>query len=179
MAKQELKDKIRSIAKKAYNTLTSPESVGSKSDSLEATPDKSTKSFPIIDKFPDLEPVIISLLTDQFGSFVDDIWWVAPRPTTFKIILVNKQAFYLIYTQRSWIAQIEGKKYYLNNHNEEARAAESIARILRYGEAKTEEGPSVSVPTGEDMPPPADEEESTLPSPEFPEEEEIPINIPA
>ena len=42
-----------------------------------------------------------------------------------------------------------------------------------------EEGPSPSVPAGEDMPPPADEEESTLPSPEFPEEEEIPTDIPA
>ena len=34
---------------------------------------------------------------------------------------------------RSWIAQIEGKKYYLLNLPEEERAVEAIARILRYG----------------------------------------------
>jgi hypothetical protein len=182
MAKQDLKDKIRSIAKKAYDSLTSPESTDSKSDSLKASIEKpKEKSFPILDKFPDLEPVILSLLTDQYDFFIEDIWWVAPRPTTFKIILANSQYFYLIYTQRSWIAQIEGKKYYLNNNNEEARAAEAIAKMLRYGVAKTEESPSASIPSGEDMPPPSDEEESSLPSPEFPEEggeEEILTNVP-
>ena len=34
---------------------------------------------------------------------------------------------------RSWIAQIEGKKYYLLNLPEEERAVEAIARMLRYG----------------------------------------------
>ena len=34
---------------------------------------------------------------------------------------------------RSWIAQVEGKKYYLLNLPEEERAVEAIARILRYG----------------------------------------------
>jgi hypothetical protein len=47
--------------------------------------------------------------------------------------------FYLIYGKRSWIAQVEGKKYYLLNLPEEERAAMSIANILRYG-AKAEEG---------------------------------------
>ena len=36
---------------------------------------------------------------------------------------------------RSWIAQIEGKKYYLLNLPEEERAVEAIARILRYGKS--------------------------------------------
>ncbi len=47
--------------------------------------------------------------------------------------------FYLIYGKRSWIAQVEGKKYYLLNLPEEERAAQSIANLLRYG-AKVEEG---------------------------------------
>jgi hypothetical protein len=58
---------------------------------------------------------------------------VAPRPTTFRINLKNDQEFYLIYGKRSWIAQVEGKKYYLLNLPEEQRAAEAISRILRYG----------------------------------------------
>jgi hypothetical protein len=40
---------------------------------------------------------------------------------------------------RSWIAQVEGKKYYLLNLPEEERAVEAIARILRYGAPESEE----------------------------------------
>ncbi len=55
------------------------------------------------------------------------------------IVLGNDENFLLIYTERSWIAQVEGKKYYLLNLPEEERAAQSIANLLRYG-AKVEEG---------------------------------------
>jgi hypothetical protein len=44
--------------------------------------------------------------------------------------------------ERSWVAQIEGKKYYLLNLSEEERAIEALARILRYAspEGMEEEG---------------------------------------
>ena len=84
-------------------------------------------------KFPELKKVITTLLTADFDSFIASIDWVAPRPTTFRINLKNDQEFYLIWMNRSWIAQIEGKKYYLLNLPEEERAVEGIARILRYG----------------------------------------------
>ena len=84
-------------------------------------------------KFPQLKEIIISLLTADFDPFLSSIDWVAPRPTTFRINLRNDQNFYLIWMGRSWIAQIEGKKYYLLNLPEEERAVEAIARILRYG----------------------------------------------
>jgi hypothetical protein len=84
-------------------------------------------------KFPELKEVIITLLTADFDSFLSSIDWVAPRPTTFRINLKNDENFYLIWMGRSWIAQIEGKKYYLLNLPEEERAVEAIARILRYG----------------------------------------------
>ena len=35
--------------------------------------------------------------------------------------------------KRSWVATIEGKKYYLLNLNEEENAISSIARMLSYG----------------------------------------------
>lgn len=91
-------------------------------------------------KFPELKQVIIDLLTNEFDNFISSIDWVAPRPTTFRINLKNEQDFYLIYGKRSWIAQIEGKKYYLLNLPEEERAAEAISRILRYGPSKEEAG---------------------------------------
>jgi hypothetical protein len=84
-------------------------------------------------KFPELKAVIIDLLTSDFDSFLSSIDWVAPRPTTFRINLKNDTNFYLIWSTRSWIAQVEGKKYYLLNLPEEQRAAEAISRILRYG----------------------------------------------
>jgi len=62
-----------------------------------------------------------------------EIQWVAPRPTTFRIVLGNDESFLLIYTERSWIAQVEGKKYYLLNLSEEEGAAEAISRLLAYG----------------------------------------------
>ena len=101
-------------------------------------------------KFPELKAVIIDLLTPDFDSFLSSIDWVAPRPTTFRINLKNEQDFYLIYNRRSWIAQVEGKKYYLLNLPEEERAAEAIARILRYG-AKSEEGEGADVENAEDI----------------------------
>ena len=45
---------------------------------------------------------------------------------------------------------MEGKKYYLLNLPEEERAAEAIARILRYG-SKTEEGEGADVEGAEDV----------------------------
>ena len=90
-------------------------------------------------KFPELKEVIVSLLTADFDNFLSSIDWVAPRPTTFRINLRNDQNFYLIWMGRSWIAQVEGKKYYLLNLPEEERAVEAIARILRYGTPDSED----------------------------------------
>ena len=72
-------------------------------------------------------------MTHEFDSFLEGIDWVAPRPTTFRINLLNGQNFLLQYSKRSWIAQIEGKKYYLLNLDEEEYAALAISRILQYG----------------------------------------------
>jgi hypothetical protein len=119
-------------------------------------------------KFPELKDVIIDLLTDDFGKFMSSIDWVAPRPTTFRINLKNNQDFCLIYGKRSWIAQIEGKKYYLLNLPEEERAAEAISRILRYG-AKIEE----TIPTDADLAMAAMSPETT-PTGETPPTGEIP-----
>jgi hypothetical protein len=83
-------------------------------------------------KFPELKKVLVDLLTPDFDFFLASIDWVAPRPTTFRINLKNGTSFYLIFTPRSWIAQVEGKKYYLLNLNEEEAACEAIARQLRY-----------------------------------------------
>jgi hypothetical protein len=177
-SRKELVDKIQAIAKRVYAAKTAGEtSMEAQEDTFGVTPEDvnfEEELFPVLAKFPKLKEVIMDLLTDQYGDFISDIWWVAPRPTTFKIILANDQNFYLIYTERSWIAQVEGKKFYLANLNEEERAADSIARILRYGGGAepNKEAPAGEVPTGGE--PPADETSPETPTEEAPPSEETP-----
>ena len=138
MTTSELRDKIRSLVPLVYKNKQKAEVAAVEYDELT--------------KFPELKRVIVSLLTSDFDSFLASIDWVAPRPTTFRINLKNGQSFYLIYNGRSWIAQVEGKKYYLLNLPEEQRAAESIARILRYGEkVEVEEGGDTDAGGGDDF----------------------------
>ena len=119
MTSAELREKIR---------LLVPTVVGNKKQAEAAAVE-----YDELTKFPELKAVIVDLLTHEFDSFLASIDWVAPKPTTFRINLKNDQDFYLIYSKRSWIAQVEGKRYYLLNLPEEERATEAIARILRYG----------------------------------------------
>ncbi len=177
-SRKELVDKIQAIAKRVYAAKTAGEtSIEAQEDTFGVSPEDvnfEEELFPVLAKFPKLKEVIMDLLTDQYGDFISDIWWVAPRPTTFKIILANEQYFYLIYTERSWIAQVEGKKFYLANLNEEERAADSIARILRYGGGAE---PDKDAPTGEvptDGEAPADETVPETPTEETPPAEETP-----
>ena len=119
MTAAELREKIRMIV---------PTVVGNKKQAEEAAVE-----YDELTKFPELKAIIVDLLTHEFDNFMASIDWVAPRPTTFRINLKNDFNFYLIYTKRSWIAQVEGKKYYLLNLPEQERATDAIARILRYG----------------------------------------------
>lgn len=119
MTREELITRIRKLAPEVVNSRKQAEVAAVEYDELT--------------KFPELKEILIDLLTDEFDKFLSSIDWVAPRPTTFRINLKNNQEFYLIFGKRSWIAQVEGKKYYLLNLPEEERAAEAISRILRYG----------------------------------------------
>jgi hypothetical protein len=125
MTRDQLISRIKGLAKQVYSATT-------------ITPEEAIE-YDELTKFPELKKVLVDLLTLEYDNFLESIDWVAPRPTTFRINLQNGQMFYLIYGKRSWIAQVEGKKYYLLNLPEEERAAMSIANILRYG-AKAEEG---------------------------------------
>jgi cell division protein FtsL len=117
MTQGELKQKIKTLATQIQQSRKKVEDASVEWDELT--------------KFPELKKVIVDLLTEDFNSFLSSIDWVAPKPTTFRINLKNNQSFYLIYGTRSWIAQIEGKKYYLLNLQEEEHACEAISRILR------------------------------------------------
>ena len=136
MTKAELREKIRAIIPTVYKA--------------QLKSDTSAIEYDELTKFPELKAVIVDLLTSDFDSFLSSIDWVAPKPTTFRINLKNGQEFYLTYTRNSFIAQVEGKKYYLLNLPEEQRAVQAIARILRYG-SKTEDGEGADVSGAEDL----------------------------
>ena len=125
MTAAELREKIRILIPQIYKSKQKA--------------DKAAIEYDELTKFPELKAILVDLLTSDFDNFLASIDWVAPRPTTFRINLKNDQNFYLIYNKRSWIAQVEGKKYYLLNLPEEQHAAEAISRILRYGIQSTEE----------------------------------------
>ena len=129
MTREDLIQKIKSLAPQALSSIKKAEETAIEYDELT--------------KFPELKAVIVDLLTVDYGKFIDSIDWVAPKPTTFRVNLLNGQSFYLIWNKRSWIAEIEGKKYYLLNLPEEEMATKSIARILRYGVKVEEEGVDV------------------------------------
>ena len=125
MTVEQFKEKIRTIVKKVY---------------IPKKEDAPVIDFEEFKTFPELRTTIVDLLTTDYGNFIASIDYVAPKPTTFRINLKNGQFFYLVWMERSWIAQVEGKKYYLLNLNEEERAIESIARILRYASPEGMEG---------------------------------------
>ena len=99
MNKADFKERIRLLTKQVYSNTKEAEIAAVEYDELT--------------KFPELKAVIVDLLTHEFDNFLASIDWVAPRPSTFRINLKNNQVFYLIWMERSWIAQVEGKKYYL------------------------------------------------------------------
>lgn len=96
-----------------------------------------------LNKFPSLKQVIINFLTSNYHNYIEDIHVVAPRPTTFRIILKNGQNFFLTYGKKGYTAKIEGKKYYLPNIGEEERASQALADLLSINMKFDEkEGPS-------------------------------------
>tara|TARA_R110000822_G_scaffold309634_1_gene439688 strand:+ start:20 stop:511 length:492 start_codon:yes stop_codon:yes gene_type:complete len=119
MTKSELRDKIKLLVKTVYGEKKLVDITAEKYDELT--------------KFPELKDVIVDLLGPQFDVFLASIDWVAPKPTTFRINLKNGENFYLVFNRRSWVAEIEGKKYYLLNLNEQENAETAIGRMLRYG----------------------------------------------
>ena len=136
MTASELKEKIKRLAIKVYQEKN-------KSDDAAIAYDE-------LVKFPELKSVIIDLLTSDFDKFLESVDWIAPRPSTFRINLLNGENFVLIFDPRSWIAKVSGKKYYLLNLDEEEMAAKSIARLLSFG-GKTAGGEGADVEGAEEI----------------------------
>jgi len=143
MTEIELKEKIKTLVKVIRGETKKVNLVSQKYDELT--------------KFPELKKVIVDLLTSEFDNFLSSIDWVAPKPSTFRINLKNDQNFYLEWNERSWVAIVLGKRYYLLNLAEEQHAIEAIARLLKYGFKESEDEETTPVDTSTEEEPPTEE----------------------
>lgn len=137
MTKSELADKIRSAARAIASSSDKPDN---------ATP-MSLKYSDMLLKFPKLQETLSDLMSDDFTMFVDNIEWVAPRPTTFKITLKNKNFFYLIWNVNDFIARIIGTNHSLSSVGENERAIKSIQDLLINGPINPDKASAVAPPT--------------------------------
>ncbi len=108
----------------------SPEDpIGDEKASEETVLEDATDSM--LSKFPTLKMTLVKLMTEDFKEFVDTIDWVSPKPTTFRVNLVNGQDFTLKWTGKNFQAQILGKKYMLGNISDFQQALDKLARLYQ------------------------------------------------
>ena len=119
----------------------------------------------MLQRFPQLRQTLEKLLSMQFRLFVNDIQWVAPKPTTFKVILPNNQYFNLIWNTEDFLAKIAGKKYDMLILQERERAIKALAELLQYGPISANLSPedlaqqNLTPAKGEQSSPPIEPEE--------------------
>ena len=126
----------------------------------EAQQKKAEKAMYLVYRFPGLKKVMIELMSPAFGRYTTDISVVAPKPTTFKVSLINGQEFTIYYLGKGkFMAKVAGKKYYPYNLGELERANQAIADLLElnYGTVGEEKTPA---PAGGGSEAPTPEESS-------------------
>jgi hypothetical protein len=85
----------------------------------------------LLGRFPTLKKTVENLFTKQYTDFIETIDWVSPKPSTFRIVLKNQQAFYIKWTGSQFQAQIEGKKYMLSKTDDFQQALDRLAELLK------------------------------------------------
>ena len=95
----------------------------------------------ILRKYAGLKKTLEYLMTPSFEEYITGIYVVAPKPTTFKIVLHNGQVFFLQFMGKAYEATVEGKRYYLMAIGEKERCMVAISRLLRYGNPLKTKGP--------------------------------------
>ena len=93
-----------------------------------------TTADELFSKFPTLHRTVEDLLTSDYNNFLSNIEWVSPRPSTFRVVLKNQQAFYLKWLGKGFEAQIEGKRYHITNVSEFQQALDRLGELLKHSE---------------------------------------------
>lgn len=100
---------------------------------------RAEKSMYLVYRFPGLKKIMEDMMTPAFAKYINNISITAPRPTTFKIELINNQDFYIKYLGKGkFNVKISGKKYNPSELGELERASQSIADLLELNYAPEE-----------------------------------------
>ena len=95
----------------------------------------------LLNKYPTMTKTLEMLMTSAFKDYITGIYIVAPKPTTFKVVLHNDQSFLLTYLGKVYEATVAGKKFYLQTIGEKERCMEAISRLLTLGNPIHNKGP--------------------------------------
>jgi hypothetical protein len=117
---------LRDVILEAYAEVLSEQGVPTTMDDL-------------LSRFPSLHRTVQSLLTKDYKNFISGIEWVSPKPSTFRVMLNNKQALYLKWLGKGFQAQIEGKSYYLDNITDFQQALARLSELLKHNEPTPED----------------------------------------
>ena len=118
------KEQIRELLEEAFYEVLSEQEL-------------KTASQEILGKFPTLKRQLIALLTAEYEEFVDEVKWIAPKPSTFQVVLQNGEKFFLKWNGAGFQAQIAGKKYALNYVSEFQQALDKLNELLKAGPMKS------------------------------------------
>jgi len=133
---------------------------------------KAEKAMYLVYRFPGLKNLMENLMSPSFGRFVSGINLVAPKPTVFKIDLINGQDFTVTYLgKNNFSIKIAGKKYYDKSISEIERASIAIAELLEYSYAPVEEEETSSAPAS------TPEETPSAPSAPSPKDQELAADL--
>lgn len=100
---------------------------------------KAEKAMYMVYRFPGLKKMMEELMSPAFGRYVNGINIVAPKPTTFKVDLINGQDFSIKYVGKgNFQVKVAGKRYNPINIGELERASQSIADLLELNYAPKE-----------------------------------------
>jgi hypothetical protein len=90
-----------------------------------------SKSVYLIYKFPGLKDVFVNIMSPAFPRFLKEVTIVAPKPTTFKIKLLNNQEFYVYYANKGkFMVKVAGKKYPMDDLAAVERCSAAITSQL-------------------------------------------------
>ena len=95
----------------------------------------------LLQKYPTLRKTLEMLMSPAYKDYITGIYIIAPKPTTFKVVLHNGQFFLLTFLGKAYEATVNGKKFYLQTIGERERCTNAIARSLAIGNPIQTEGP--------------------------------------
>jgi len=143
---------------------------------------KAEKAMYLVYRFPGLKKLMEEIMSPAFGRYVNGIDIVAPKPTTFKVTLINSQDFNIKYLGKGKFSiKIAGKQYYPDNLGESQRASQAVADLLELNYAPAE-GKEQTGGGGESTPPaetPSSEPGAAELGPELAAAETPPAETPA